>query len=150
MARISRWSPWPADFWSTFGGLPREMDDLFGRRADLPGAAAGVYPAVNLYESDGGYVLTAELPGVRPEDIEISVEGERITLRGKREITYPKDERTSLHRRERQAGMFRRSIQLPVAIDPEKTDAVHRNGVLTLRVPKAPEARPRQISVHGG
>lgn len=150
MARISRWSPWPADFWPTFGGMPREMDDFFGRLAGRPRAAAGVYPAVNLYESDGGYVLTAELPGVRPEDIDISVEGERITLRGKREIAYPGDERTSLHRRERQSGMFRRSIELPVPIDPEKTEAVHRNGILMLRIPKAPEARPRQISVHGG
>lgn len=149
MARFGRWSPWPDDVWSSFDALRRGMDDVFSRAPYRPTGGAGVFPPMNLYETSDGYVLTAELPGVRPEDIEISLDGERVTIRGKREIEYPKDEGTSLHRRERQAGMFRRSFELPVPIDADKTEAVHRNGVLMLRIPKAAEARPRQISVRG-
>lgn len=150
MARFSRWSPWPDDGWSSLNELRREMEDLFSRAPTRPAASAGVYPLMNLYETSEGYVLTAELPGVRPEDIEISLDGERVTIRGKREIDYPKDEKTSLHRRERQSGLFRRSFELPVPIDADKTAAVHSHGVLMLRIPKSAEAKPRQISVHAG
>jgi HSP20 family protein len=81
------------------------------------------------------------------EDIDISVERDRLTLRGERRVEHPQD--ASLHRVERRAGAFRRTIQLPVEVDGEKVEAVYRNGVLTLRIPKAPEYQPRRITVHG-
>jgi HSP20 family protein len=104
---------------------------------------------VNLYENVEGYVLTAEIPGVKSEDLEVSVEGERVTIGGKRAIEYPSDGSTSLHRRERQAGVFRRTFNLPEPADPEKTEAVCRHGILIVRIPKAEAHRPRRISVRG-
>jgi HSP20 family protein len=142
------------------GADPRALLDDLRRSLDsysdstLPGrspaAASGLYPPVNLYETRDAWVLTAELPGVRPEDLELSVTGHRVTLRGERRIEYPKDGSTSLHRRERASGIFRRSIELPPGIDPGAVEAACRHGVLVLRIPKAPEARPRHITVTSG
>jgi HSP20 family protein len=92
-------------------------------------------------------MLTAEIPGVANEDLEVSVEGDRVTIGGKRAIEYPSDGSTSLHRRERQAGVFRRAFNLPEPADPEKTEAVCRHGILMVRIPKAESAQPRRISV---
>ena len=108
----------------------------------------GVFPAVNLYETADTYIVTAEIPGVEPRDIEVTLEGSTITLSGERRSEYGQQrEEVSLHRRERPVGSFRRAFQLPAAIDADKIEAVHRNGVLMLRLPKTPEHQPRQISV---
>jgi HSP20 family protein len=126
------------------------MDTLFHRFGAAAGGAGewqGVFPAVNLYETADSYTLTAELPGVEPDAIEVSVQGSTVTLSGERKIEFGTDEETSLHRSERQAGRFRRAFQLPAAIDADKIEAVHRNGVLMLRLPKTPEHQPRQIAV---
>ncbi|MGH7289078.1 MAG: Hsp20/alpha crystallin family protein [Myxococcota bacterium] len=133
-----------------FGALRREMDDLFERfGAFAPTLAArGAFPPVNLYETEDAYVLTAEVPGLAPEELEISLEGTTVTLRGERK-TAP-EEGASVHRNERPAGAFRRAFDLPVPIEADKAEAVHRHGVLTLRLPKALEHRPRQISVKAG
>jgi HSP20 family protein len=149
MAQYRWFHPWPGDTWSAFEELRRSMDDLFERYGTEAGraAGAGVYPPVNLYETSEGYVLTAELPGLRSEDIQVSVEGNRVTLRGERRIEYPKNPETSIHRLERQSGVFRRTFELPVAVDADKADAVHRDGILLLRILKAPEHQPRQIAV---
>jgi HSP20 family protein len=126
------------------------MEDLFDRFGGLTPTRAvyGAYPAVNLCETEEAYVLTAELPGLAPEDLEISLEGSTVTLRGERKAAP--EEGASLHRQERPAGAFRRAFDLPVPIDGDKVEALHRNGVLTLRLPKAPEHRPRQIAVKAG
>ena len=78
----------------------------------------------------------------------MSLEGSTVTLRGERKAVS--EEGASVHRSERPSGAFRRAIDLPVPIDGEKVEAVHRHGVLTLRLPKAAEHRPRQISVKAG
>jgi HSP20 family protein len=143
------WSPWGEDSWSTFDELRRGMDDLLHRvlpaGGAVPAARAGAYPALNLYETPDGYVLTAELPGVAGDAIDVSVEGDRVTLRGERRSERPTE--ASIHRRERPTGEFRRALQLPVPIDADKVEATYRSGVLTLRLPKAAEHRPRQIRV---
>lgn len=146
MAQYSLYRPWAAGPWGLFDELRRDMDVLFSRYGSSGTDERGVFPAVNLYETADGYVLTAELPGVGPEDIQVSLEGSTVTLHGERKVDCPK-EGVSLHRRERQAGSFRRAFELPVTIDADKVEAVHRNGVLMLRLPKAPEHKPRQISV---
>jgi HSP20 family protein len=133
---------WPNDPWTTFEQLRRGLDDLFERQ---PTRRADAYPPVNLYETSDGYVLTAELPGLRSDEIEITLERNRVTLRGERRIEHPQD--ASLHRVERQAGLFRRTIELPANGDAEKAEATYRLGVLVLRIPKAPEHQPRRISV---
>jgi HSP20 family protein len=124
------------------------MMRAFDRLGAGPGPVRGnPFPPVNLYETEDGYVLTAEIPGVKNEDLEVSVEGERVTIGGKRAIEYPSDGSTSLHRRERQAGVFRRAFTLPEPGDPDKAEALCRHGTLMVRIPKAESAQPRRISV---
>lgn len=150
MAQYSLYRPWGGASWGAFDDLRREMDALFNRfGTGFPSGRRGVYPATNLYESEDGYVLTAELPGVSPEDIEVSIEGTSLTLRGERRIDHGNGG-TNVHRLERQSGSFRRAFELPIPVDPDKVQAVHKNGVLILRLPKAPEHRPRQIRVQAG
>lgn len=133
--------------WAGFDDLRREMDALFGRFATAhPDARRGVFPAVNLYESEDAYVLTAELPGVDPKAIEVSLEGATVNLRGERRIDYSA-ETGSAHRLERQSGAFRRAFELPGAVDADKVEAIHRSGILMLRLPKAAEQQARRISI---
>jgi HSP20 family protein len=149
MSQLDLLRPWSQESWGGFEALRREMDDLFDRFGTFsPALARTAFPSVNLYETDDAYVLTAELPGIAPEDLEVSLEGSTVTLRGERKAVS--EEGASVHRSERPSGAFRRAIDLPVPIDGEKVEAVHRHGVLTLRLPKAAEHRPRQISVKAG
>ncbi len=153
MAQISPSRHGGVDPWRDFDRLRREMNALlgnFGSASPLASGHRGVYPAVNLYETDDAYVLTAELPGVAGDDIRVLVEGNTVTVEGARQVAYADEEGVSLHRRERQSGRFRRAFELPAAIAADAVEAVHRNGVLELRLTKTPEAQPRQISVKAG
>jgi len=146
MAQYTLYRPWAADSWGSLDQLRREMDTVFNRFGAPSTAARGVYPAVNLYETADAYVVSAELPGVELADIDVSIEGTTVTLQGQRKIDYP-SEGASVHRRERQAGNFRRAVQLPAEIETDKVEAAYRNGVLMVRLPKSPEHQPRQITV---
>ena len=150
MAQYSLYRPWAAEPW-VFDQLRREMDAVLHRfGGGVPAMSnewQGVFPAVNLYETADAYLLTAELPGIAPDDIEVSLQGSTVTLSGERKIDYSTLKDVSLHRRERQVGSFRRAFQLPAAIDGDKIEAAHKNGVLMLRLPKTPEHQPRQIPV---
>jgi HSP20 family protein len=150
MSQLDLLRPWGQESPHGFGVLRRELDELFDRFGALAPvlAPSNAFPALNLYETEEAYVLTAEVPGVAPEELEISLEGSTVTLRGERKVAH--EEGASVHRSERPAGAFRRAIDLPVPIDGDKVEAVHRHGLLTLRLPKAPEHRPRQISVKAG
>ena len=145
MARYWIPNPRSSDPPASFDQLRRGMDELFERVGTRTTRRAGAFPPVNLYESTNEYVLTAELPGLSGDDIDVSVERNRVTLRGERKIGHPSD--ASLHRVERQAGVFRRTIELPVDVDADKVQALYRNGVLTLQIPKAAAHQPRQIVV---
>jgi len=135
-------SPWAGllqELQREMGGVPNADSVFQGTR--------GVYPPVNLQETAEGYVLTAEIPGVAPEDIDVSVEGTTVTLSGERKIELAVGDGTAVHRRERQSGSFRRAFELPAKVDLDAAKATHKNGVLTLRLPKAAEAKPRQIAI---
>ena len=147
MARYWLSNPWANDPLASFDQLRRGMDELFERVGARTTRRAGAFPPVNLYETTNDYVLTAELPGLSDKDIDVSVERNRVTLRGDRKIEHPSD--ASLHRVERQAGVFRRTVELPVEVDADKAEAVYRNGVLVLQIPKAPAHQPRQVAVKG-
>lgn len=150
MARYGLLRPWAAEPRRDLGHLRREMDALFnrfgGESVDSSGWR-GVFPAVNFYEAEDAYILTAELPGVEADSIDVALEGTTVTLRGERKIQHPEGERAGLHRAERQSGSFRRAFELPEAIDAGKVEAVYQHGVLMLRFPKTPEAQPRRIAV---
>ena len=143
LQRPSAPSPW--------SGLLDELRRDLNPAPRLPNAVfqgtRGVYPPVNLFESAEGYVLTAEIPGVAPDSIDVSIEGSTVTLSGERKIEYAAGEGTAVHRRERQTGNFRRGFELPSEIDVGSSKATHKNGVLTLNLPKSPASKPRQITV---
>lgn len=127
--------------------MQREMNrlfsDFFGRGAAA--GQAGVFPPLNVAEDQENLYVRAELPGIKPEDIEISVEGETLTLRGERKLNAP--ENVSYHRRERESGQFRRILTLPSRINPDAVNASFRNGVLKVVLSKAEETKPRQIMI---
>lgn len=120
--------------------------------ADRFGVSSGsVFPGVNIFEeSADDLVLLAELPGVKREDINIGVQRDVISLEGERRC-YSDDDRGRLpfFRRERGDGSFNRSFRLPFPIDPDRVEATMRDGVLTIRMVKAPEARARSIKISG-
>ena len=134
--------------------LRNEMDRLFGNAFDSLSAGEqsglmrrGAFPAVNIWEREDSLYVEAELPGVKMDDIELSVLGDELTIKGSR----PDESQASatLHRRERGTGAFNRVVRLPVEVDPEKVTAAMRQGVLTITLPKAPAVRPRRIEVKG-
>jgi HSP20 family protein len=130
--------------------LQREMNRLFHRMpAWTTPSAAPRYPAMNVWTSEEGAIVTAELPGVDPEDIDISVRQDVLTVSGCRN---PQDlgEGETYHRRERECGQFTRAFQLPFPVDPAKVDADLENGVLTISLPRAEADKPRKINVKVG
>ena len=91
-------------------------------------------------------MITAEIPGVDPETLDISVTGETITLSGERQLEKVGED-VRYHRRERGSGQFKRSIQLPFPVEVDKIEATFRNGVLNVSLPRAEEDKPRKIDV---
>ncbi|MEE8166808.1 MAG: Hsp20/alpha crystallin family protein [Myxococcota bacterium] len=139
----ARWGAWS----ELFDDFRRDVNASFDVGGPRAVRSRGVYPPVNLHETADAFILRAELPGVAPEDIDVSLEGSTVTLSGQRKIDYAAGDGTAVHRRERQSGHFRRAFELPAKFDVDQAEAVHRAGVLELRLPKTPEARSRQITV---
>jgi HSP20 family protein len=127
--------------------MKRQMDRLmenWGGTYQRP--FAGVFPLINLTETKDGFVIRAELPGVSAGDLDIQATANSISISGERRIpSENKDARW--HRREREAGKFSRMIAMPAEIDANKVEAGMVNGILTVVVPKAEVAKPRQIAV---
>jgi HSP20 family protein len=132
-----------------FDLLRREMlrtfEALAGDRAPAP-AAAGVFPPINVTQDADRFYVRAEIPGIKANDLEISVLRNRLTISGKREIAK-EHERASYHRRERAEGEFSRTLTLPTPVEADRVEARYAEGILTLTLPKAEEAKPRQIVV---
>lgn len=104
------------------------------------------YPACDVFEEKDSVKILAELPGVKPEDVKLSLENNLLTIRGEKK--QQAEERTErVHRYERSYGAFERSFALPSTVDPDKISASFQNGILTVTVPKAERARPREIPV---
>ena len=115
-----------------------QMDQLVGKTEVS-------YPPLNLWDDGENFHAEAELPGFKIEDIDLSVAGTELQIRGKRAI-QAKESRT-LHRQERAAGEFSRTITFPAEIDADKVQAALHDGVLSITLPKAPSAKPRKIEV---
>ena len=107
---------------------------------------SGVFPPMNVTQDDDNFYLRAEVPGIKPSELSITAVRNRVSLAGKREI-QPEHERVSYHRRERAEGSFNRTVTLPTEVDAARVDARYADGILTLTLPKAEEAKPRQITV---
>jgi HSP20 family protein len=106
----------------------------------------GVYPLVNISEDHDHVYVRAELPGVRPEDLEITIENQGLVLRGQRRIAT-EEKNVTYHRRERESGFFRRMLRLPAPVSPQNAQAACKDGVLTITLAKPEEIKPRQIAV---
>jgi HSP20 family protein len=104
------------------------------------------YPPINIYDDGESFVVRAELPGVKPEMLDITVTGDTLTLRGAREID-PVAESCCYHRQERSAGEFRRAFTLPEQVDSNKVVARHNNGVLEIMLPRAEQAKAKKIRI---
>ena len=130
--------------------LQRQMDHLFQNVAgrERPYRREGVYPLLNISEDSDHIYVQAELPGVNPEDLDITLKDQNLVLRGERKI--PAEEKNvNYHRRERESGFFRRVLRLPAPVDANKVEASCQDGVLTITLAKPEEVKPRQISVKG-
>lgn len=127
--------------------LQRELERAFQNPAgfDLGLSSRGVFPPVNIFSDKDGYVAHLELPGVAPEELTIESQGRTLIIRGCRQSVAP--EGASFHRRERNEGEFSRSLQLPEDLDAARAEASYKNGILTVRIPKREEAKPRSIAV---
>ena len=149
MTTLVRWNPW-----RDTGSLSRNFDQLFDMLAPRVRGANGEetdflgtwYPAVDIFDKDNEIVLKAELPGLKKEDIDIHVEDNLLTLRGERKREEEVKEK-GYYRSERAYGQFSRSFTLPATVDAKKISASFKDGVLAVALPKAEEAKPRQIEV---
>jgi len=156
---LTRWS----DFgfgdlgrgFDTFENLRRRMDRLFEEwdRDTETGLLGGTgarqrlvtWPAANLYDAGDAFVVQAKVPGVDRKDLEIQVNQDSFTVSGERKAEAP--EGYAVHRRERGGLKFSRSFNLPSKLDPAHAEASLKNGILTVRLAKAPEAKPHKIDV---
>lgn len=133
--------------------LRREMDRLFDRfweddGEDLPAIREWV-PSLDFSETVDTYMVRLEIPGMEPKDVQVTLQDNVLTVKGeKKEEFKQKDER--FYRLERSHGMFSRSLRLPAPVDGAKVNAVFKNGLLTVTVPKAPEAKASSIPIKVG
>ena len=123
--------------------LQEEMERLT-RSATSPQG----FPAINVYAHQDGIVITAELPGVNEDDLDITVHRDTVTLRGERQDQI--SEAGGYHRRERRSGLFERTFSLPFQVDPERVEAKLRNGILTLTLQRPEQDKPKRIRVSAG
>jgi HSP20 family protein len=124
-----------------------EIDRLNSMFEDLYGTGRGWVPAVDIYETkDREFVIKAELPEMKREQISVTFENNVLTLSGDRASEFSESAGT-IHRTERVFGAFRRSFTLPATVDGNRISAAYKDGVLTVRIPQREEAKPRQIAV---
>ena len=143
---IVRWNPLH-DMGTNQERLSRILDNFYGRSQEDLTRSAWV-PAVDIY-SNGQHelVLKAELPELKEEEIDLTVEDNMLTLRGERKVDAEVTE-DQFHRIERSYGSFVRTFSLPPTVDAGKVNAQYKDGVLTVRLPLREEAKPKQIKVH--
>ncbi|MBF0441148.1 MAG: Hsp20/alpha crystallin family protein [Oligoflexales bacterium] len=126
--------------------LQRELDELFDRPLfPFSTYKKGVYPAINIFESDGNLKIKAEAPGMEKKDINIELKGDSIVISGERKPSL--EGAGNYHRREIRSGKFNRQFQLPYRVDTEKISANLEDGILTIDLERAEEDKPRKISI---
>jgi len=137
------------DLWEEMARLNREIGRVYNEAApaafELPG---GVFPPLNVYDDGESYVVRAEVPGIDPQEIELQATSRSLSIKGERKREAGA-ENASFHRRERDYGVFNRSLSLPEPVNPDKIAASYKLGVLEVILPKAEEAKPKTIAVHG-
>lgn len=132
--------------WQEMDQLQREMNRLFDATSQGRVFTAPSYPAINIWTNEDGQFISAEMPGVNPENIDIDVTGDGLSISGERKPDdVAKD--AHYHRRERSYGSFSRTIQLPFMVDTKKVEASFKNGVLLISLPRAEADKPKKITI---
>lgn len=150
MANITRYDPL-GEMVSLRSAMDRLFEDSFVSPLGWRTLSNGdtITPPVDVHETSDEIVVTAALPGMKADDVEITMTGQNLTLRGE----FKADDEVSREHylyRERRFGSFSRTVQLPVRVQGDRADATFTDGVLTLRIPKAEEVKPRQIRINAG
>ena len=148
MRNMSRWQPInrPAT-WNT--GIDRLFNEFMGRslrQVEEETAACAWTPAVNILEREEGIVISADLPGLKAEDVDVTVDNGILTIKGERTLEEVAEGET-YHRVERSYGSFERSFSIPNSVDPKKIEARFSNGEMTITLPKREESKPRSVKV---
>ena len=142
MANLIRWDPM-----QDMTSLRDAMNELFAESFVRPGRLAGTYqPAMDLYETEDEYVVKVAAPGLKPDNFEITLEQNVLTIRGHTEAEEEKED-ARYHIREQRYGEFMRTIQFPAPVDADRVQANLSNGILTIQVPKSESAKPKRITV---
>jgi HSP20 family protein len=145
MASLIKWEPL-GGFLSLRDAMDRLFEDSFVRTGGLPGAVSSGGLAVDIYQTPESVIITTGIPGVKPEDVEITITGNVLTILGETKVEQKVEEEHYL-RQERRYGSFKRSIALPETADAEQASANYEHGVLTLTIPKKAESKPKTIKV---
>ncbi len=134
------------DLWQEMDQLQQEMNRLFNAASSGHVFAPPSYPALNIWINDNGQIISAELPGLTPEDINIDVTGDALSISGERR--YEQIPREAVHhRRERTFGSFSRTVQLPFMVDTNKVEAQFKDGILLVSLPRAEADKPRKVAI---
>ena len=145
---VTRWDPFQ-DLQALREDMNRAFGRWFGREGEEERSGVRWAPALDVAETKDAYRIDVEVPGLKPEDIEVTVDQGMLTIQGERRSEEESRDR-QYHRIERRYGAFRRSITLPSGVDASRVEATYDNGVLRLTVPKTEAAQPKRIEVRSG
>ncbi len=141
---LVRWEPLNAAITgpgNLFRGFDEALERIWGN-----GLERGWTPAVDVYENKDSVVVKAELPGLDPKEVEISIEDGTLYLKGERK-SESEGQRDGYHRLERSYGSFARAFTLPDSVDPEKVSAEYKDGLLSVTLPKREESKPKKVKI---
>ncbi len=149
---LVRWNParelatWPSDLFGIQREINKMFDGVFRGTGDEDYSFSSWTPAVDIAEHDDEYLVKVELPGVNKDEVKLTLENNILTIRGEKK-QEKETKKENYHRVERSYGSFQRSFTLPAAVKSDKIDASYKDGILTVSLPKAEEAKPKQIEV---
>lgn len=143
MSNVIRWEPM-REMMTLREAMDRLFDDAFTRPVNMTGGSS--VPAIDLYQTGDAVVVKAALPGFDPDNVQITVTSDVLTLRGEHKHESEQKDATYLVR-ERRSGSFERSVALPTAVQTDKAKADFENGILTIQLPKSEEVKPKSISI---
>jgi HSP20 family protein len=139
---LTRWDPF-----AEIARLQDQMTRWVG--TETPVHQAGFTPSVDVFEEDKAFLVKTELPGMKPEDVHVSVENDVLTIKGERKLENA-EKRDGYHRIERSYGVFTRSFTLPKTLDAEHLEAEMQDGVLKVRIPKRAAPEPKRVEIKSG
>lgn len=146
MSNLTRWEP-VREMVTLRDAMDRLFDDAFTRPWGLSDGGRGMgMPAVDMYQTDDDVVVKTAIPGIKPEDVQISVTGDTLTIKGEVKESNDSKEK-AYHIREQRWGSFERTLTLPTDVKADKAQADFENGILTVTLPKAEEVKPKTITV---